>query len=158
MSKANPDKFSDLNADALKAAAEFYGTDETVDPKVIIADLAESGVTWDLYAKDFLTPVEEVPVVEPEPAVVTSDQVTGKEETVSTVVEEVVTVEPSPVFVSANYLIKMERENPYFEFGTYKFTKENPYNIMPASDAQRILTDETGFRQAFPAELQEYYS
>lgn len=155
--------FETLKKPELVAAARAFGADEDGTAAEIRASLLENGVTWEMYQAAFAPKQEPEPEPAPEPQtpnVIKSSDITPAKE-VNTVTEttEVVTAEAVPQLqAQKNYLVKMTRENPYFEFGKYKFTQENPYAIMTAEDAQRILSSEEGFRQAFPAELQEFYS
>lgn len=148
-----PTSFRKLNKEQLEAACDFFGS-EKGNLEEMRANLADDGITWKQYAEAFNLPVgdnsDETPT-----NVVTSNDVQQKEDKVA----EVVTVTERPVLAQAEkYLIRFIGQNPYFEFGRYKFTQEAPYAIMPAEDAQRALTEEqTKFRQAFPKELQEFY-
>lgn len=140
------------------------GSDEEIEEankKTLLAMITEAGVDWDQYAKMFL--VEPEPVVD-EPKTNTGVVTTQQMEVPVVEVEErvIVTQEQFPVLKpNAEYLVKMERENPYFEFAVngkiHKFTKDHPYVLMDAADADIVL-QEDGFRQARPSELQEYYS
>jgi hypothetical protein len=158
--KKVPKSFNDLKKDELVAAAQAFGTLDEGNAAEIKADLADAGVTWTMYAKAFKLEgfedvVEEVEEFEmPEPTDV-EDWPDALDEP-----EQIRTAAPVPKLnQEEKYLIKFQGENPYFEFGKYKFTQDNPYGIMPAADAQRALTQEPEkFRQAFPDELQEYYS
>ena len=161
-----PKSFNDLNKDQLVAAALAFGADETGTKESIKADLAEMGVTWPMYAQAFKVGkyadadldevVEEFEMPEP----VNVEDWPDAPEVGENVQPELATAPSVPQLAPAEkYLIKFIGENPYFEFGKYKFTQESPYGIMPASDAQTALTKEPEkFRQAFPAELQEFYS
>jgi hypothetical protein len=152
-----PKSFNDLNKAQLVAAAQSFGTLEEGNAAEIKADLAESGVTWDMYARAFKLegydelPEEKFEMPEPQDA---EDWPDADEEE-----SPLVTAAPVPKLAqNEKYLIKFTGENRYFEFGKYKFTQDNPYGIMPAEDAQRALTEEPEkFRQAFPKELKEYY-
>lgn len=155
----SPTSFRDLKKAQLVEAATYFGTDDEGGVETLRAGLVENGVTWDMYVKAFkLEGHEDLP----EPVERTFRQVEiedDPEEEVVKVTEEVVTVEEKPVLAPQDkYLIKMTRKNPYFEFRHYRFTQEKPYAIMKADDAQAILESEKGFRQAFPAELREFYS
>jgi hypothetical protein len=161
--KKVPTSFNDLNKEQLVAAALAFGTDETGNKEAIKADLLESGVTFDQYLEMF-HPGEKVTVTPepetfelPEPTNIEDwpDADEGGDEEVS----KPVTVAATPQLAPADkYLIKFIGENPYFEFGTYKFSQDKPYGIMPAQDAQKALVSEPDkFRQAYPAELQEFY-
>lgn len=144
--------FAGLNKAQLVAAAEYFGTETEGGVETLRVDLEENGITWKMYTDVFRKDEKK-----PE-GVVTSDDVNVKEEETVPEATEVVTAAPVAFAPQSSYLIKMTRKNPYFEFKKYKFTQDNPYAIMPAEDAQEILSKEEGFRQAFPAELQEFYS
>lgn len=149
VAKKTPKSFRDLNKDELKAAALYFGTEDEGTKDALVADLAENGVTWEQYVDAFLAE-------KPEPSVPeTVEEFDEAFEAASPV--KVEAARPTALTPQSSYLIKMDRKNPYFEFGTYKFTQDNPYVIMPADAAQAILTQEQGFRQATPAELQEFY-
>lgn len=153
-----PRAFRDLNKSQLVEAALYFGADETGTAAEIRAELTDTGVTWDQYEKAFglngksLDDEEEFSFPEP---LVEFDENEEEEE-----VTDIVTKAAVPTLAPADkYLIKFVGQNPYFEFGPYKFTQERPYGIMPAVDAQNALVGEPDkFRQAYPAELQEYYS
>src|SRR5690348_11489771 len=48
-----PKSFNDLKKDQLIAAADYFGTDNTGNAKAIVADLVESGVTFEQYLTAF---------------------------------------------------------------------------------------------------------
>lgn len=151
-----PSSFAALHKDQLIAAAQYFGTVEEGSEELIRADLEDAGVTWAEYCHAFKLPVPEgadQPVDFPEP-VDDWDEKEGEE------VTDIVTVQEAPALAAdSKYLVKFIGKNPYFEFRRYKFTADKPYAIMPAADAQDVLESEpTKFRQAFPKELQEFYS
>lgn len=154
-----PKSFNDLLKPELVAAALAFGANEDGSAKEIKADLLELGVTWENYMEAFYP---EEPVLEKveeftmPPATDIEDWIDEEVNEVS----EVQTIDPRPQLApQEKYLIKFKGENPYFERGRYKFSQAKPYAIMPADDAQAALTEEPEkFRQAFPAELQEFYS
>lgn len=145
VAKKTPKAFRDLNKDDLVKAAVYFGTVDEGTKDALVADLVENGVTWEQYAEAFLA--------EAPPA---DEEVVNEEWTPAEPVK-VKAAETKPLAPQSSYLIKMDRKNPYFEFGGFKFTQDNPYVIMPADAAQAILTTESGFRQATPAELQDFY-
>lgn len=156
-----PKSFKDLNKTELLAAAEFFGTDTEGNVQALRADLVDNGVTFEDYLQAFhpTAPVEAEPEPFEMPEPVDVNDWPDEDEGGDTV-NDVITAAPSPQLAAQEkYLIKFIGENPYFEFGKYKFTNEKPYGIMPATDAQRALVEEpTKFRQAYPAELEEFYS
>jgi hypothetical protein len=151
--------FKDLDEKELyRTAVEDFAVDVKPDDKkeVLIAALKEDGVTWALYKKanpDVSVGDDD----DDEDAVVKSEDVTGKKDKV---VEGKVRTQAAPVDVTTvdSYLIKMDRDNPYFEHKGYKFTSEHPYVVMPAADADDILRREEGFSIATPSEAAEYYN
>jgi len=58
----------------------------------------------------------------------------------------------------AKILLKMERKNPSMSIKGHNFTQRHPYQLVPASDAEFIILNYKGFRQALPAEVERYYS
>lgn len=150
--------FNSLSKEELyRVAVEDFAVEvkPTDSKKVLLAALAEDGVTWEMYKQAYPdTEVEEDEV----PAVVTSTDVTGAVATEVPVVPKVRTrTEEVNTATADMYLIKMNRENPYFEFRGYKFTTEHPFAVMPAADADKILKQEDGFAIATPSEANEYY-
>lgn len=134
--------------------------DEKKSKKLIAAALLESGVTFEQYLEinphqrenfpEYAKPEEKSPE-----SVVTTEQVAPVENVVP---EEIITKEERPKLTNEQpWLIKMERKNPLFEIAGHKFTSEHPYVLMSANDAEVVLR-ESGFRQAYPSEIQEYYS
>lgn len=149
----------------LHTVADYYGVEKADNPQEQIANFANDGVSYAQYCKDFNVPLPEDYVEEEEALAEVEDE---KEDTVK---EEVapagpVTASRTPQFaVQSEYLIKMTRDNPYFEVANlvnrkkvYKFTNEHPYAVMDAKTAQFVLSNEEGFRQAFPDELAEFYA
>ena len=180
-----PKSFEDLKPTELyRSAIEDFALPVEVEDKnkkkVLLAAFLEGGVTW----KDYVDQHPEVAPSEEEvqeaalkdslasgqvitsnaPSHNTVDSAPGavepenkwdeeKEETV----EEVIVAKPLDTNTTQKYLIKMVRDNPLYETRGYRFTKEHPYNLVSAEDAEYMLTKEDGFRQATPSELQEFY-
>lgn len=140
MTEKKPTRFEDLStAELRRSAIEDFAVDVEPDAnkKVVIAALAESGVGWSDYVAQH-----------PEAAPVQEETT---KETVIRVKEEVV-ANPEEKF-----LVKMTRENPLYQTRGYTFTKEHPYQLVSSADVEYILSNEDGFRQAYPSELQEFY-
>lgn len=153
-----PSSFKALKINELRAAADYFGADSFGDEEAIRAALDEDGITWAMYCKEFGLPVTDEQADELD-TLDFPEKVEDWEEKEEEDVSEVATAEPTPTLASdTKYLIRMTRKNPYFEYKRYKFTQEKPYAIMSAEDAQEILENEDGFRQAYPKELQEFYS
>jgi len=167
-----PTKFQDLEKEELiRSAIEDFAIelsdDEKKGKKTILAAFAESNIVWDDYVKQH-------PEVAPEPAPVTvtsnapshgkvgEDTVEGfitpvVEEVEDVPVGEIIVAKPQVAGPHDQYLLKMTRENPVFQTRGYEFTEEHPYCLVSASDAEWILENEDGFRQAYPQELAEFY-
>lgn len=156
MNEKLPTSFKDLRvAELRRSAIEDFAVE--VDSKAtsdeVVAALAESGVEW----KDYLEchpearPVQAAPV-EAAPTVVSKEVITD-----SRPAREDVVVQQPLAIADQPYLIKMERDNPLYQTLGYTFTSSHPYQLVKAEDAQYILSEETGFRQAFPNELAEFY-
>lgn len=145
-----------LNKEKLLEAAEFYGVeieDGMTNPE-IVAELISNGVTNAIYKNDFLKEEEKAD----ENLVTSSDVAPKKEELDMENLDDVVAPVQERFESQQKYLIKMERQNPLFEFGKYRFTQERPFHVMPADVAEKLLRTETGFRQAFPSEAEEFFS
>lgn len=158
MSDKKPTGFKDLSvAELRRSAVEDFAVDVSdVDNKqVVIAALAESGVQW----KDY---VAQHPEVAPDDNVVKSggvdSSVLSVEEPADEPVGDVIVAQPVSAKPTDKFLIKMTRNNPLYETRGYRFTQEHPYNLVSPEDAEFILSREDGFRQAFPSELEEFYS
>jgi hypothetical protein len=168
---AKPTKFEDLDKEELiRSALEDFAVDLQDDEKkskrALLAAFVENSIFWDDY-------VSQHPEVAPEekPVAVTSNApshgVVGEdteEGFLTPVVEEkeeevvIHTSAPSPTLShNDKYLLKMVRDNPLFQTRGYTFTEEHPYALVNAVDAQWILENEEGFRQAFPQELADFY-
>jgi len=166
MSKENPTSFEDLETKELyrSAVEDFAAAVDEADKgkkKVLLAALVEAGVEWSDYVAQHPEVVPEKPVYQPTP-----NQTVETVEPLEGFPEEEVAVVQAPVQVQVQqpiaqndqpYLIRMTRDNLVFETRGYRFTKDHPYALVSAKDAQFILSKEDGFRQAFPAELDEFY-
>lgn len=169
---AKPTKFEDLDKKELyRSAVEDFAIDVTEEEKnskkLLLAAFAENSIFWDDYVNQHpdVAPDEPVEVVKsnaPSHGIVGEDTVTGYL-TPEPVEEEegspVVHVAQPAVMGAPNdqYLIKMVRENPLYQTRGYEFTQEHPYALVRAVDAEWILENEDGFRQALPSELAEFY-
>ena len=158
--------FDKLKIDELRRTAEddfavTLSDDEKKSKKLIAAALLESGVTFEqylvanphqreVYAPETIPVENEVTEAVPAENVVTSAQVTAPPPV------EIVVKEEVPLSTQQQWLVKMERQNPLFEIAGHRFTKDHPYVLMNAADAEVVLRED-GFRQAYPSEIQEYY-
>lgn len=180
---AKPKSFADLDTKELYRSAieDFAIPVDEADKgkrKVLLAAFVEDGVTFAQYAACHPEVVDEEAAAE----AVLSEQLKAGEVITSNApshgsVDEpvetgllsvptapvaepevnVVVKQPLVVAPADKFLLKMVRENPLFETRGYKFTKEHPYALVAADDAQYILEYEDGFRQALPSELAEFY-
>lgn len=159
--KVEPKSFEDLTLDELVSAANMFGTETEGDEKTLREDLTLNGVKWNMYVRAFRLPGwEDIPADEPSwPVEVDVEDAPDADEQEVVQVQEVIAAPPVALAADQKYLVKFIGENPYFEFKRYRFTQDNPYAVMPAADAQdALVTEAKKFRQAFPAELQEFYS
>ena len=125
---------SKMKVAELREVAEAFGVEhEGLNKASLLAQLAEEGVTEEVYA-----------------------QYTGVEE------EKEVISTPAPAVkrdTDASVLVFMNRANPTFEIKGHRFTKQHPYVAMSSDEAQEIFDyDPRGFRIATPNEVKEYYS
>lgn len=157
-----PEKFEDYTISELRDIAEneFAVEAEGLNQSEVLAALTESGVTFDQHLDNHpeFKAVEDAKVTAAEetadPGVVTAAQMQEQpvQEEVKIVVKEEV-----PLFSREEWLIKMVRANPLYEVRGHRFTQDNPFALVSPADAEYLLTKETGFRQATPSELQQYY-
>jgi hypothetical protein len=111
-------------------------------------------------------------VNEPTPAVITplerepEPTRPGATVTTQTLKNEVETIKEAPVaapitagkaVLPDKVLLKMNRENGTFTVRGYKFTKQHPYALVKADDAEYIVENIEGFYYASPKEAQEFY-
>jgi len=151
-----PTKFEDLKPTELyRSAIEDFALPVEESDKnkktVLLAAFVEGGVKWADY-------VAQHPEVAPDPEednVVVSQDVAPK----ATSVEEqrVIVAEPPQARTNDVFLIKMVRDNVLYETRGHRFTQQHPYALVSPEDAEFILTQEDGFRQATPGELAEFY-
>lgn len=125
--------FETLKKEELLEVAEEFGVDvEKTDTKaVIIAAIAEDGVTWEDAAKFNKSVAEKDVVVKEEKA---EAKANGPKD-----------------------LLKMTRENGTYEIRGISFKKDHPFALVPSEDAEWIVENIEGFRYATPREAQEFY-
>lgn len=155
MTDTLPEKFEDLGVKELRRSAleDFaVAVDEKDNKATVLAALAESGVTWSMY-------VEQHPEVKPQAEdVITSPNVPGEStRPPAPKPGKVITAQKIEAAPEDQFLIKMERENVRYDTRGYTFTKDAPFALVRAKDADFILEKEEGFRMATPSELREYY-
>lgn len=134
--------FGTLKLDELKNVAAEFGVDvpEGASKPLIVGALADEGVTFDQYVMFRDADKEEPEEVEP------------IEDFVEAPIKRVRKATENDV------LVKMDRMNYTFEVRGHKFTKEHPFVVMSADEAQEIFDSVPGFRIATPREASEYYS
>jgi len=127
--------FETMKVAELREVADAFGVDysQAKTKKLLIAALAEEGVTVDQYQK--FVDAEKVETEAPEEA------------------------PRKKVATGPEILVKMNRANPTYEIKGHRFTREHPYIAMSQDEAQEIFDyDPRGFTIATPKEVQEYYS
>jgi len=90
---------------------------------------------------------EEIPVVE---------TFTGGEINSVVVEQPPIVVAQQPISTGAPWLIRMDRKNPLYEIGKYRWTRDHPYALVAEDDVEAVLNVD-GFRQAKPSEVTEFY-
>ncbi len=161
---ALPTKFEDLGVAELRRSAveDFAAPAGPTDNKqMVLAALLDAGVTWADYVAQHpeVVPVPEAPVVVesvteriPEPSRGGAITTGAMEAPVNIITARAPAYDPQD-----KLLIKMERENERFDVAGLTFTKQRPYCLASPEKAEYIMNTETGFRQAYPSELQEFY-
>ena len=132
--------FEKMKVAELREVADAFGVDlsEAKTKKLILAALAEDGVTSEEYAK----------FVDAE-----------KDEDNLDEAVDVPEVPVKKVPSGPEILVKMNRANPTYELFGHRFTSEHPYVAMLEGEAQEIFDyDPRGFVIATPSEVQGYYS
>lgn len=166
-----PTKFQDLTKDELiRSAIEDFAIeldeDERGSKSNVLAAFVESSIFWDDYVAQHpeVAPEPEAPAVvtsnAPTHGVVGEDTVKGTLANSQEVDEPVASEVPRtalPTQAPDEYILKMTRENELYQTRGYTWTSEHPYALVSSADAQWILENEDGFRQAFPQELSEFY-
>lgn len=145
------------HAELLRTAEEDFAfelsEDERKSKKLTLAAFAEAQLKF----KDYLTanPDQAAKYAPEESTPMDDEKITGERPVVNHEVAAGVVV-AQPVVASAPWLIKMTRENPLYEVGKYRFTDTHPYVLVAAEDVDAVMAN-SGFRQATPNELSEYY-
>lgn len=140
----------------VRTAEEDFGVDvdKSRDKPGIMAQLEEHGVTWEMYLEENPDKRELYEPKVPDNVI----RVAHEQDPVY----DVAYPDAKPVMPPAPeenlVLVKMTRVNPLYEVGPYRFTQEHPYVLVKEDDADYILMEEDGFRQATPRELRQYYS
>lgn len=154
--------FEQMDAEQLfEVAIEDFAleVEATDNKKALLAAFTEAGITWDMYLLQHPELAEDEAVTEAPTLVVEEEEemVLVPKSSLRTATSPLETVQ---VGVPDMYLVKMDpnvRQNPYFEYGPYRFTDKHPFVPMPAADADYLLRTEKGFNIAQPSEAAEYY-
>ena len=134
--------FSTLKVAELKNIADEFGVEiEKIATKaIIIRELEENGVTFDLYSS---MKAREEDAIDAQEAAQLFDTST-KNKKLNKNDDDVI-------------LVKMERRNIAYELCGVRFTRDHPYALVDTETAQKIFEVGEGFRPATPKELQDYY-
>lgn len=54
-------------------------------------------------------------------------------------------------------IVKMTRQNPYYQTHGFTFTKIHPFVVMTRGEANILMAEEEGFRLSTADEAQDYY-
>ncbi|UMO76244.1 hypothetical protein SEA_TOMAS_55 [Streptomyces phage Tomas] len=130
--------YNKMKVEELRELADAYAVDvnPTDNKNVVITKLVESGVTYEYH----------------------QDQVRKANEPGVEKIEKASFDEPAEADEESKVLIKMTRANGTFEVRGAKFTRDNPYALVPERNADFILDTYEGFKIASPKEVKEYYS
>lgn len=153
--------FRNLNKEKLLYAAEFAGVnvnDENTKAEIIAA-LEEAGFSWSNYQK--FVEAEDRVAGESLKQAEASQRPHYEETRQGTAEEPFATPAAQAVQFNENVLLKMERQNGTFDILGYRFTKKQPFIVMSADEAQKVIdiasTMGGGFRIATPKEAKEYF-
>lgn len=171
--------FKSLEEEALTRAAEMFAVDLANcktkggkwNPELVEAAFAEEGVTWDIYQgelerlRDIELAAEAARLAKEEEERLAQERLAN---TVKAQVRQDDEVEPEEDVVMTtrkrrrpptnDILVKMDRQNSYYEVRGKVFTREHPFVLLSEDEAQAIFDTEWGFRVATPREAAEYYS
>lgn len=132
---------------------------ENATKSEIIAIFKEENVTKEDYENLEIPPEpsEDAPVaVTTEGIVTTADLQVDEPE--KAVVQGRAAVAVAPAASNEPVLLKYERNNATFEILTYRFTREHPFSLVEAKDADYIVRNIPGFRPAVQSEAADFYS
>ena len=126
--------FDTLKVSELKKVADTFGVEvkDKATKQSILLELADNGITYDMYAKFSGTDKVEL--------------------------EKPIQAKKVPLDKSKSILVRMDRANPSYSTHGYTFTQEHPFIAMSEDEAQNIFDTEMGFRPATPREAQEFYN
>lgn len=145
------------------ARALFIELPEGATKKEILAVFTEEAVTKEDYEGLEVPPEpsEDTPlVVSPTEGIVTTSSLRHEDEAAPAPapeqVDTLLATQASPV--SDEVLLKCDRKNATFQILTYEFTRDHPFKLVSAKDADYIVRNVPGFRPALQSEVQEFYS
>jgi len=55
-------------------------------------------------------------------------------------------------------LVRMRRNNPYYEYSGVEFTRENPFQFLTRKQAAALIASEEGFSRAHEDDVREFYN
>lgn len=159
--------FELMNQEELLLVAASFGVDlddcvsskGKVNPVLAAAAIAEEGVTFDMWAKMLAAKeAAEKAALEAEVAEKALEEVEDLEPVEDSVELPVLQTKKVGRVTVNDVLVKMDRQNPYYEVAGKTFTSDHPFVVMSPDEAQEIFDFVDGFRIATPREAQEYYS
>ena len=122
----------------------------------VIAAIADEGVTYERYAE--LKAAREANIAEIEAAAL-AEKALEEEEDLEPLEDTIaVPVKKGRKPKEEMVVVKMHRQNFYYEVSGKVFTKDHPFVVMTPEEAQAIFDREEGFHLATPRETAEYYS
>lgn len=153
-------KLQDMQKPELLALADEFGVEasEDLNEKQIIARFVEDGVTQDMV-DTFVQgkeAAEKAAAEEAERKAAAANSTPTPEKPKARGVKAKVAV--ASVEVPEQVLLCMDRENPTYKVRGYTFTREHPFALVSAEDAEFIVEHEEGFTYATPKQAREFYS
>lgn len=144
------------------ARALFVELPEGATKADIIAKFAEEEIKKEDYEGIEIPPEpsDDDPIVEsPTEGIVTTSTLRHEEEAAPAPTQAVAPVAPQGVAVApTEVLLRCDRKNATFQILTYEFTREHPFKLVSAKDADYIVRNVPGFRPALQSEVEEFYS
>src|SRR6478735_4967842 len=139
-----------LNKKELLQVAEAFAvnTEDSPTAAMLRVRFEEDGITQRMI-DDYFGEIAALEVAAKPTGVITSEDVTQTGAVQNDWASQNIKPSPAPVPAAAldtHVLLRMTRENGTFEIRGYRFTKEHPFALVEAEDAQAIMDAEEGFR------------
>jgi hypothetical protein len=139
-----------MRKDELILVANEFGVElsENDTKNQILEKLREDGITDELAQDFFNRSVSEEEVRSDSGSTEAEQEEEGKEETKP---------EPETSVKEDKVIVLMTRKNPMYSGKGYVFTRNHPFQALPKSLAEHLISNEKGFRQATESEVKSFY-